>query len=87
LNEHIKTIRKVLRDAERDIANGIITPEFANKYIDRIIVIPDGDTLRLEIKIFTGEVCERFLQNLKSRSGHIMKKMIKKYEQDLANGQ
>ncbi len=84
LNEHIKTIRKVLRDAERDIANGIITPEFANKYIDKIIVIPDGDTLRLEIKIFTGEVCERYLQNLKSRSGHISKKMIMSYEQNLS---
>ncbi len=83
LNEHIKTIRKVLRDAERDIANGIITPEFANKYIDKIIVIPDGDTLRLEIKIFTGEVCERYLQNLKSRSGHISKKMIKSYEESM----
>lgn len=83
LNEHIKTIRKVLRDAERDIANGIITPQFANKYIDRIIVIPDGDTLRLEIKIFTGEVCERYLQNLKSRSGHISKKMIQAYENSM----
>lgn len=81
--KHISTIRSVLRAAERDASNGIITKEFANKYIDKIFVTPDGDTLRLEIKIFTGEVCERFLSNLRSRTGQMSKKMIKSYEESM----
>ena len=81
--KHISTIRSVLRAAERDAADGIITKEFANKYIDKIFVTPDGDTLKLEVKIFTGEICERYLSNLRSRSGHISKKMIESYENSI----
>lgn len=80
---HIDNIRNVLRAAERDAANGIITREFADKYIDKIFVSPDGDTLKLEIKIFTGEICERYLSALKSRSGHTFKKMIESYENSI----
>ncbi len=77
---HIDTIRSVLREAEREAANGIITPEFCSRYIDKIFVTPDEDSMRLEIKIFTGEACEKSLSRLKSRSGHIFKKMIEDYE-------
>ena len=71
---HIDTIRSVLREAEKEAANGIITPEFCSRYIDKIFVTPDEDSMRLEIKIFTGEACEKSLSRLKSRSGHIFKK-------------
>lgn len=77
---HIDTIRSVLREAEKEAANGIITPEFCSRYIDKIFVTPDEDSMRLEIKIFTGEACEKSLSRLKSRSGHIFKKMIEDYE-------
>ena len=42
--------------------------------------------MRLDIKIFTGESCEKYLQKLKrradseGRTGHTFKKMIQAYE-------
>lgn len=78
---HIETIRRVLHDAKRDAAQGIINKEFVDKYIDKIFVTPEGDgSLRLQIKIFTGETTEKYLQNLRSRTGHTFKKMIEAYE-------
>jgi len=76
---HIDTIRRVLAEAERDAQQGIITKEFISKYIDKIYVTPEGDEMRLEIKIFTGESCERYLSKIKVRSGHTFKKMIQSY--------
>ena len=81
---HIETIRRVLHDAKRDAAQGIINKEFVDKYIDKIFVTPEGDGfLRLQIKIFTGETTEKYLQNLRSRTGHTFKKMIESYEKNL----
>lgn len=78
---HIETIRRVLHDAKRDAAQGIINKEFVDKYIDKIFVTPEGDgSLRLQIKIFTGETTEKYLQNLRSHTGHTFKKMIEAYE-------
>ena len=79
--KHIETIRRVLHDAKRDAAQGIINKEFVDKYIDKIFVTPESDgSLRLQIKIFTGETTEKYLQNLRSRTGHTFKKMIEAYE-------
>ena len=82
--KHIETIRRVLHDAKRDAAQGIINKEFVDKYIDKIFVTPEGDgSLRLQIKIFTGETTEKYLQNLRGRMGHTFKKMIESYEKNL----
>ena len=82
--KHIETIRRVLHDAKRDAAQGIINKEFVDKYIDKIFVTPEGDgSLRLQIKIFTGETTEKYLQNLRGRTGHMVKKMIESYEKNL----
>lgn len=78
--KHIDTIRAVLHQAEKDAAGGIITREFCQSYIDKIFVSPENGVLKLEIKIFTGETCEKYLSNLRSRSGHMSKKMIEDYE-------
>ena len=78
--KHIDEIRHVLEVAQKDAANGIITREFVNKYIDRIFVTPENDRLKLEIKIFTGKTCEKYLENIRSRTGQISKKMIEDYE-------
>ncbi len=82
--KHIESIRAVLKAAERDAERGIITKEFVNQYIDKIFVTPEGDEMRLEVKIFTGEVCEKYLSHLRSRSGQMIKKMIESYEQNLS---
>ena len=87
---HMEHIRKVLRDAERDCRNGEITKEFIDAFVDKIFVTPEADgSMRLDIRIFTGESCEKYLQKLKnradldSRTGHTFKKMIEKYENDI----
>ena len=82
--KHIDTIRRVLHDAKRDAAQGIINKEFVDKYIDKIFVTPESDgTMRLQIKIFTGETTDKYLSKLRSRTGHTFKKMIEDYEQKI----
>ena len=82
--KHIDTIRRVLHDAKRDAAQGIINKEFVDKYIDKIFVTPEGDgTMRLQIKIFTGETTDKYLTSLRGRAGHTCKKMIEAYERSL----
>lgn len=83
LKKHIDEIRRVLTAAQKDAANGIITKEFVNKYIDKIFVTPEGDNLKLEIKIFTGQMTEKYLKNIRSRTGQMSKKMIKAYEDSM----
>lgn len=79
--KNIEAIRATLRMAEHDTSGGGITKEFVGKYIDKIFVTPEPDgSMRLEIKIFTGESTEKYLRNLTGRSGHMFKKMIQSYE-------
>ncbi len=69
--KHLETIRSALRTAQEEASSGMITKEFVDRYIDKIFATPeDNHTLRLEIKIFTGERTEKFLHNLKRRTGH-----------------
>ncbi len=70
--QHIDAIRRVLREAQRDAAQGIVTKEFVDRYIDKIFVTPEEDgSLRLDIRILTGESTQKFLQKLVRRAGHI----------------
>ena len=70
--KHMDAIRTTLEAARRDAQSGIITAEFVSRYIDRILVTPEeNDTLRLDIKIFTGESTKKYLQNLKVRAGQM----------------
>lgn len=73
--KHIDTIRQVLHRAKQNAANGIISKEFVEKYIDKIFVTPEDGRLRLQIKIFTGETTDKYLTTLRSRTGHTFKKM------------
>ena len=82
--KHINEIRKVLKDAEKDAGKGTISQGFVEKYIDKIYVTPvDNSTMSLQIKIFTGETTEKYLENLRGRTGHTFKKMIESYEKSL----
>lgn len=75
LKKHIDTIRRVLHEAKRDAAEGIINKEFVDKYIDKIYVTPEEGRMLLQIKIFTGETTDKYLQNLRGRAGHTFKMM------------
>ena len=69
---HMDAIRTTLEAARRDAQTGIITAEFVSRYIDKIVVTPEGDhTLRLDIRIFTGESTKKYLQNLRIRAGQM----------------
>ncbi len=88
---HIAEVKTRLDAAVRDASTGMITPEFVAQYIDKITVtISDDDTANLNIKIFTGKNTQKWLQKLaehhRGRTGHTMKKMIEKYENDLKAG-
>ena len=82
--KQIDTIRRVLDEARRDAAQGLISKEFVDRYIDKIFATPEEDgSLRLQIKVFTGETTDKYLTNLRSRTGHTFKKMIESYEKNL----
>ena len=82
--KQIDTIRDTLRAAQRDAAVGVINKEFVDRYIDKIFATPEDDhTLHLQIKLYTEEIVDKTLENLRSRTGHTFKKMIEAYEQGL----
>ncbi|MCD8002635.1 MAG: recombinase family protein [Clostridia bacterium] len=66
---HMEHVRAVLHAAEQDAVHGAITKEFVDTFIDKIFVTPDGDgSMRLDIRIFTGDTTSKYLQKLKRRS-------------------
>ena len=68
----IDGIRRVLAEAQRDAASGVIGKEFVEKYIDKIFVTPQAENeMRLEIRIFTGESTEKLLKKVRSRGGNM----------------
>ena len=66
--KHLDEIRTQLESAKRDAAEGLINTAFINKYIDKIYVTADGNTMILNIKLFTGETCEKYLEKLRKRA-------------------
>ena len=81
--KQIDLIRKTLHEAQKDAANGVITKEFIDRYIDKILVTPEEGALNLDIRIFTGETVQKSLQNMRIRTGHTTKKMIESYEKGM----
>ena len=81
----IETIRKTLAAAQRDAAQGIISKEFVERYIDKIFATPDPDgSLRLDIRIFTGETAQKMLPAPPGRAGHMFKRMIEQQERQMS---
>lgn len=67
----IEAIKKTLAAAQRDAAQGIISKEFVERYIDKILVTPEEDgSMTLDIRIFTGETTQKSLQEIRRRTGH-----------------
>ncbi|MCD7748392.1 MAG: recombinase family protein [Firmicutes bacterium] len=66
---HMEHVRAVLHAAEQDAVQGAITKEFVDTFIDKILVTPEGDgSMRLDIRIFTGDTTSKYLQKLKRRA-------------------
>ena len=78
---HMEEIRQTLKAAERDAADGLIGKDFVQRYIDKIFATPMGDdTMRLYIKIFTGENTEKYLKKLTFRAGQMIRESKKNAE-------
>ena len=62
---HIREIKETLEKAAEEAADGVIDTAFINKYINKIFVSAEENTLKLDIKIFTGETCEKYLKKIR----------------------
>ena len=70
--KQMEKVRSVLRQAEQRAGSGAITKDFIDTFIDKIYVSPQEDgSMRLDIKIFTGDTTEKYLKKLKSRAGNM----------------
>ena len=82
----IESIRRVMADAQRDAARGLIDKEFVETYIGKIFVTPvDESTMRLTVKIFTEESTEKLLRKLEFHGG-IMNREEARNEETPTNG-
>ena len=87
LRERSGVIRRVLAEAQRDAAGGIIDREFVDRYIDRILATPEApNAMRLDIRIFTGETAAKTLGKKRDSAGHMFKKMIEAQERQMSGG-
>jgi len=83
-HKQIEAIKAAMRSVEQAAATGAITKDFIDDYIDKIYISPENNnTMRLEVRICTGESTKFYFENLKGRTGHTFKKMIEAYEQGL----
>ena len=64
--KHMNKLRAVMREAQKCVESGFITKAFVDQYIDKIFATPEEDgSVRLDIRIFTGDATEKYLTKLK----------------------
>lgn len=83
MKKELANIKSILKAAEKHIDDEEIDKAFVDRYIKEIIVYPEEDVTRFEIRLNAGTTIEKFLKNTKGRTGHISKKMIKAYEESM----
>ncbi len=83
MKKELANIKSILKAAEKHIDGEEIDKAFVDRYIKEIIVYPEDDVTRFEIRLNAGTQVEKFLENTRGRTGHISKKMIKAYEESM----
>lgn len=83
MKKELANIKSILKAAEKHIDGEEIDKVFIDRYIKEIIVYPEDDVTRFEIRLNAGTQVEKFLENTRGRTGHISKKMIKAYEESM----
>lgn len=83
MKKELANIKSILKAAEKHIDGEEIDKAFVDRYIKEIIVYPEDDVTRFEIRLNAGTKVEKFLENTRGRTGHISKKMIKAYEESM----
>lgn len=83
MKKELSNIKSILKAAEKHIDGEEIDKAFIDRYIKEIIVYPEKDVTRLEIRLNAGTSVSKILKNTASRTGQISKKMIKAYEESM----
>lgn len=83
MKKELSNIKAILKAAEKHIDGEEIDKAFIDRYIKEIIVYPEKDVTRLEIRLNAGTSVSKILENTSSRTGQISKKMIKAYEESM----
>lgn len=83
MKKELANIKSILKAAEKHIDGEEIDKAFVDRYIKEIIVYPEEDVTRFEIRLNAGTQVEKLLENTRGRTGHISKKMIKAYEESM----
>lgn len=83
MKKELANIKAILKAAEKHIDDEEIDKAFVDRYIKEIIVYPEKNVTRFEIRLNAGTTIEKFLENTRGRTGHISKKMIKAYEESM----
>lgn len=69
--KRINSMKNILKTAQKEVANGTITKEFVDKYIEKILVTPlDDGSMQLDIRLFTGKTSTKILDKTCSCTGH-----------------
>ena len=64
--KHMNKLRAVMREAQKCVESGFVTKTFVDQYIDKIFATPEEyGSVRLDIRIFTGDATEKYLTKLK----------------------
>lgn len=83
MKKELSNIKAILKAAEKHIDGEEIDKAFIERYIKKIIIYPEKDVTRLEIRLNAGTSVSKILENTASRTGQISKKMIKAYEESM----
>lgn len=83
MKKELSNVKAILKAAEKHIDGEEIDKAFIDRYIKEIIVYPEKDVTRLEIRLNAGTSVSKILENTASRTGQISKKMIKAYEESM----
>lgn len=83
MKKELSNIKAILKAAEKHIDGEEIDKTFIDRYIKEIIVYPEKDVTRLEIRLNAGTSVSKILESTASRTGQISKKMIKAYEESM----
>ncbi len=69
----LEAVTEIEPDAVTDMSIEDVDKDFVDKYIDQILATPEqGDTMRLEIKLMSGETIIKFVKHIVVRRGNIV---------------
>ena len=83
--KHMNKLRAVMREAQKCVESGFVTKTFVDQYIDKIFATPQEDgSVRLDIRIFTGDATEKYLTKLKRIADNVSRTTSDENKSDCA---